>query len=335
MQNVYASRLITILLTCLPFAGLAQSSKETPPTASPNQTDCAPLGQFTINGPDVLAGTSLYYLTPDPSQNTGQVGNITWSVSPASAFTIYGSTTSSTLLVSAAAGCSSSTSTGIISVTLPVLNCTSVVMATFQKTVTVRSGGGVPVVRGTYSCITCADQSSRPLLLDGNTNNVTRYGTYRIDLTSSSPQDTFLAWDKYETAGATLRMVDGTTNHSGLIDLMPNASLAALAANVTNACGAKQQQFRFSGVNATGFVVVSPNPTSDELLLQEQGVADNQPASSSYRAVLYNDQGVPVRTIEAGHGKTKMDVRTLPGGIYSLRTTTDGYTENERIVITR
>jgi hypothetical protein len=130
-------------------------------------------------------------------------------------------------------------------------------------------------------------------------------------------------------------MVPGTDNRSGLIDLTPNASLAALAANVTNTCGSKNQQFRFSGVNATGFVVVSPNPTSDELLLEEQEAVSTQPESAPYRAVLYNSQGVPVRTIEAGRGKVKMDVRTLPAGIYALRTTTKGLTESERIVITR
>jgi hypothetical protein len=188
MRNAYSAHLIAILLVGLPFFSLAQSPKLTSPVTGPSQNDCAVVGQVVINGPDVLAGTSQYYLTPDPNQNTFQPGNITWSVSPASAFNVYGSTTSSTLLMSSAASCSSTT--GTISVTLPVYHCGMIQMTTYQKVVTVMGGsGGVPAVRGTYYCTTCADQSARTLLLDGNTNNVTRYGTYRM-----RPLEPLCAW---------------------------------------------------------------------------------------------------------------------------------------------
>jgi len=336
MQHSYPAWLSASLLACLPLLGAAQTAEK---AATPNSTDavaCAVIGQVAINGPDVLTGTNMYYLTPSPGQGTFQDGNVSWSVSPASAFAIYGSTTGNTLLLGPAAGCGSAT--GTISVTLPVSYCGDIRLTTFQKTVTVTSGGGAPVVRGTYYCTTCADQSVKPLQLDGNTNNVTRYGTYRIDLTSSSSQDTFLAWDKFETAGATLRMVPGTNNHSGLIDLSPNASLAALAGNVTNGCSSTRQTFRFSGQLATGYLVAGPNPTTNELILEEQmppSASADQAATAPYSAVLYNGQGLPVRSIPAGHGKVKMDVRALPAGIYTLRTTTQAATKSEQIVIAR
>jgi len=335
MQHSYSAWLGASLFACLPLLGAAQTvEKATAPTTT-DAVACALIGQVAINGPDVLSGTNMYYLTPSPGQGTFQDGNVSWSVSPASAFAVYGSTTGNTLLLGPAAGCGSVT--GTILVTLPVSYCGDIRMTTFQKTVTVTSGG-TPVVRGTYYCTTCADQSVKTLLLDGNTNNVTRYGTYRIDLTSSAAQDTFLAWDKFETAGATLRMVPGTNNHSGLIDLSPNASLAALAGNVTNGCNATRQTFRFSGQLATGYyLVASPNPTTDELTLEEQTALSTSPkaATAPYSAVLYNSQGLPVRSISAGHGKVKMDVRALPAGIYTLRTTTPTATKREQIVIAR
>jgi hypothetical protein len=319
MTKNYIFGVIIALLLFVPFCTLAQSYPQ----------PCPDDEIITINGPAVLQGTQLYYLTSSIPNRDYQYSDLTWSVSPTSLLTIQGNNTSYTVLITASTTCI--TDTGAIMVSLRVRRCGHPTSVTFRKRITVKGGTPPPVVAGTYACTTCSDQSTKPLLLDSNTNNVSQWGTYRIDLTSASSSDVFLAWDKFESASSTLRMVSGTNNHSGLIDLTPGSGLAALAANVTNNCSSLRQPFRFSSLNATSYVIASPNPTSDELVLEEP--TPSPPTAPPYTATLYNNQSLAVRTAKGGSGKIKIDVRTLPAGIYTLRIINNAAVNCEKIII--
>lgn len=69
----------------------------------------------------------------------------------------------------------------------------------------------------------------------------------------------------------------------------------------------------------------SPNPTSDELTVQQQQTATNgrrvDPGSSApnFFVELYNSNGLKVRTQESTQSKAVLNVRDLPSGLYNVR----------------
>lgn len=306
---------------------------------------CPYWGFCTISGPSVLTKTSQYSLAVvragDPINNTG----ISWSVSPASAVYIISGTTSPTLLL---APLSCDSVKVVITATYLASFCGDWKPVTAQLSVTVINGSpAVPVVSGTYNCRTCADTSPKTLQLDNNTNEVARFGTYQIDLTSNSASDQFVSWDTFESAGATLRIIPGSNNRSATIQLTSGAGLAALAVNVrNNNCGKVRQIFRFSSLNATGSWFVSPNPVQDELVIEQvdQTPPSPTPAPSpvppatdalTYSATLYDSHSRPVRSASNTSRKMAFDVHALPAGIYYLKVVGPSTVYTEHVVITK
>jgi len=328
------------LLSCLLATGWQVTHAQDKPAAGtslaypyyPCKAGSALVG--SIGGADELTGNNIFYLT----QTSNLAGPVKWTATPAALFTSAGVSNSTTFITGPAA---CATGPAIITATVHVAGCPDSIV--LQKAITV-NGRNAPVVQGTYYCTTCSDRSVKTLPVDGSTTTVAYYGTYRIDLTSNSAQDAFVSWETFEAAGATLRIVSGTANRSGLVDIRPGASVAALAANVTNGCQARRASFRLAALNAQyARTAASPNPVSDELQIRELApgadLASSQPGATDLPATcdarLYNSLGREVLRGTGPVGQLRLDVHTLPAGFYILRTTAGTSTLSERIQVAR
>lgn len=339
MTNPYRTWLL-ILVALFSAALQVAVAKHATTTAS-----CPIWGFGTISGPSVLNKTSQYSLVPKMTGDAINTTGISWSVSPASAVYIISSTTSPTLLLTPL---SCDSVKAVITVTYLASYCGTWKPTTAQLSITViNSLPTVPVVSGTYRCLTCADTNPKTLQLDSNTNGVSRYGKYQIDLTSNNPSDQFVSWETFETAGATLSIIPGSNNRSVTIQLTPGASLAALAVNVrNNSCGKVRQIFRFSGQNATGSWVVSPNPVQDELIIDPVALPSPSPTPAPspapptmdalvYSATLYDSHSSPVRSAPSTSQKVVFDVRSLPAGMYYLKVVGPNALYTKQIALTK
>ncbi|MDJ0367968.1 hypothetical protein QMK33_22735 [Hymenobacter sp. H14-R3] len=299
-----------------------------------------------IVGPRVLSTTTQYTLASVYDGGQINTDNISWSVSPASAVYIISGTTSPTLLL-APIGCDSVKAT--ITVSYLTSGC-SARKANASLDVTVidknAASNSIPVISGTYKCVTCDNTGSKTLLLDGSTNLVSKYGTYQIDLTSNTSNDEFTSWDKFEGAGATLQIRPNTQNRSATIVLTPSAGLAALAVNVQSGnCGKSRirQAFRFATSNPTSWLV-SMDPVLHEVIIEPIDVPEPTPAPSpyppnptssalAYSATLYDSHSTPVRDTQSTAHKVVFDVRSLPAGMYYLRILGKNTFKSQQIVI--
>ncbi len=306
-----------------------------------------PIVLCQIVGPRVLSTTTQYTLAPPVAGQPVNTNDISWSVSPASAVYIISGTTSPTLLL-APLGCDSVKAT--ITVSYLAYICGAWKPANSYLDVTVidknAAANSIPVVSGTYHCTTCDNTSFKPLQLDGNTNLVSNYGTYQIDLTSNNSNDEFTSWETFEAAGATLQIRPNTQNRSATIILNSSAGLAALAVNVQSGNCSKskiRQAFRFATSNATTWRI-STDPVLHEVVVEPIDVPEPTPAPTpyppnptssavAYSATLYDSHSTPVRAAPSTTHKVVFDVRSLPAGMYYLRVLGKNIVKFQQIVI--
>jgi len=111
------------------------------------------------------------------------------------------------------------------------------------------------------------------------------------------------------------------------------ADMLTVRITKTNPCGTLTQEFQFF---PEYYYRYSPNPASDELVVEAVVGKETKPAvhASAFDATLYDNYGHKIKTEHSKQGKAKLDVRSLPSGLYNLRVGEGKRAISEHIQIT-
>jgi hypothetical protein len=179
--------------------------------------------------------------------------------------------------------------------------------------------------------------------LANNSNPVVEPGLYYIDITplnsqSYSPTNAIVnpwLFGDFGGHGA----YNQNNNLRGVVNLQPSSG-TSVNISAFNPCDQTASFFFRLSATSSYRLAASPNPSDDELTVE---LIPKSPATvgaefseekPAFRAELYSNYGVLVRTQISHQGKSRINTRDLPAGLYTLRAGagTDVFSEHIQII---
>lgn len=116
---------------------------------------------------------------------------------------------------------------------------------------------------------------------------------------------------------------------------MPSYATDGLTVRITktNPCSTATQNFYFE---PNYYYRYSPNPANDGIVVEAVSGSSPRlaPHASVCDATLYDNYGRQVKTKRSTKGQAKLDVRTLPNGLYNLQVSQGKNAISEHVQIT-
>lgn len=199
---------------------------------------------------------------------------------------------------------------------------------------------GSPGVNATYVCSSGCNYPIPQGTLSGN--DLVPAGTYTITL---SPQgfaaSSVSSWSwSVITDGSYYTY--GTNNNTGIFTMGRGRRAQITVSGAVAGCGTASRTYFFAA-NA-GNYIVAPNPADETVTISSmsednsfnnRGIGNDATGGApTYEVILYDIFGQPVQSGRILKGKTVVDTRNLPNGIYNLRIGHGKDATNERIQVT-
>ncbi|WP_375378191.1 T9SS type A sorting domain-containing protein [Hymenobacter cellulosilyticus] len=118
----------------------------------------------------------------------------------------------------------------------------------------------------------------------------------------------------------------------------PCRRTSTISCSITTCAGTTARSNSISktgGCERTLAYTYGPNPAATELTVNgpEGAMGTLETKAETFEAQLYNSFGKLVKTGRSEHGKVRLDIQSLPNGLYTLRTGTGDEAVSEHIQI--
>lgn len=258
----------------------------------------------------------------------------TYSVANAAGSIQWTSSNTNVATINASSGVATAVGQGNVTFSAVVTDACNVASSPGSVSVTV----GLPGVIATYECSSGCNYPTPRGTLSGN--DLVPAGTYTIILSPQGyPSSSVSSWSWSVTTDGSYYTY-GTNNNTGIFTLGRGRRAYITVSGLVAGCGTASRSYLLAG-NAGGSYVVAPNPASEIVTIfpmSESSAlnAGNMAAASdapAYEVTLYDNFGHPVHSGKNLKGKTTVDTRNLPNGIYNLRIGHGKDAINERIQV--